>query len=89
MNHFSFLNHISQRNLYLDTHIPNNDKRFPCHDMAMCYDFGTTDEPKWFVDEILAHRWVDRAHLGWNSRCAGHWEMSRGNPLLSARSLKL
>ena len=40
-------------------HIPNNDKRFPCRDTAMCYDFGTTDEPEWFVNEILAHRWVD------------------------------
>ena len=36
-------------------HIPNNDERFPCHNMATCYDFGTTDEPEWFIDEILAH----------------------------------
>ena len=37
--------------------------RFPCRDTATCYDFGTTDEPEWFVNEILAHRWVDQAHL--------------------------
>ena len=42
-------------------HIPNNDERFPHRDMAMCYVFGTTDEPEWFVNDILAHRWVDRA----------------------------
>ena len=40
-------------------HIPNNDERFPHRDMAMCYDFGAADKPKWFIDEILAHRWVD------------------------------
>ena len=44
-------------------HVPNDNKRFPCHDTAMCYDFGTTDEPEWFIDEILAHHWVDQAHL--------------------------
>ena len=40
-------------------HIPNNDERFPRCDMATCYDFRATDEPEWFVNEILAHRWVD------------------------------
>ena len=34
----------------------------------MCYDFGTTDEPEWFIDEILAHRWVDQAHLEFQVR---------------------
>ena len=41
-------------------HVPNNNKRFPCRDTATGYDFGTTDEPEWFINEILAHRWVDR-----------------------------
>ena len=49
-------------------HIPNNDERFPHRDTATCYDFGTTDEPEWFVDEILAHCWVDRAHLEFQVR---------------------
>ena len=40
-------------------HVPNNDKIFPRHDTAMCYNFRTTDEPEWFIDEILAHHWVD------------------------------
>src|SRR6266481_4283477 len=38
--------------------VPNNDGRFPCHDTKSYYDFGSTDEPGWFVDEILAHRWI-------------------------------
>ena len=48
--------------------VPNNDKRFPRHDTARCYDFGTTDKPKWFVNKILAHCWVDRAHLEFQVR---------------------
>ena len=52
-------------------HIPNNDERFPHHDMALCYDFGTTDEPEWFIDEILAHCWVDRVHLEFQV----HWTL--------------
>ena len=43
----------------LRAHVPNSNERFPRRDMATCYDFGTTDEPEWFIDEILAHRWVD------------------------------
>ncbi len=45
------------------THIPNDDKRFPCQDMPSHYDFGTTDEPEWFVDDILAHCWVSPTSL--------------------------
>ena len=43
----------------VQAHVPNHDERFPRRDMATCYDFRTTDKPKWFVNEILAHRWVD------------------------------
>ena len=49
-------------------HVPNNDERFPHRDTATCYDFGTTGGPEWFVDEILAHRWVDQAHLEFQVR---------------------
>ena len=40
-------------------HVPNNNKRFPHRNMAMCYNFRTADKPEWFVNEILAHCWVD------------------------------
>jgi len=39
-------------------HVPNDDGRFPRHDTKSYYDFGSTDEPEWFVDEILAHHWI-------------------------------
>ena len=47
----------------LRAHIPNDDVRFPCHDMKSYYDFGAADEPEWFVNEILAHHWVDSMGL--------------------------
>ena len=47
----------------LRAHIPNNDTRFPCRDTKACYDFGAADESEWFVDEILAHCWVDSTGL--------------------------
>ena len=52
-------------------HVPNNDERFPHHDTATCYDFRAADKPKWFVDEILAHHWVDQAHLEFQV----HWTL--------------
>ena len=36
-------------------HIPNDDERFPHRDAKSYYDFRAVDEPKWFVNEILAH----------------------------------
>ena len=47
----------------LRAHIPNNNMRFLRHDTKACYDFGAADEPEWFVDEILAHHWVDSMGL--------------------------
>ena len=47
----------------LRAHIPNDDARFPCHDTKAYYDFRAADEPEWFVDKILAHRWVDSTDL--------------------------
>ena len=47
---------------------PHRDTATPRRDTATCYDFGTTDEPEWYVDEILAHCWVDRAHLEFQVR---------------------
>ena len=29
----------------------------------MYYDFGSADEPEWFVNEILGHRWVNQTDL--------------------------
>ena len=31
--------------------------------MKAYYDFGAADEPEWFIDKILAHRWVDTTGL--------------------------
>ena len=39
----------------IQAHVVNDDERFPCRDTQLYYDFGPTDEHKWFVDEILAH----------------------------------
>jgi hypothetical protein len=36
-------------------HIPNNDERFPHHDVLKHYDFGQEAKEEWFVDEIIAH----------------------------------
>jgi len=36
---------------------------FLCRDMKSYYDFGAVDEPEWFINEILAHRWIGQAHL--------------------------
>ena len=52
----------------VQAHVPNHNERVPRRDTATCYNFGTTDEPEWFIDEILAHRWVDRAHLEFQVR---------------------
>ena len=47
----------------LRAHIPNDDARCPRRDTKAYYDFGAADEPEWFVDEILAHCWVDSTGL--------------------------
>ena len=47
----------------LRAHVPNDDARFPHCDTKAYYDFGAADKPEWFVDEILAHRWVDSTGL--------------------------
>ena len=47
----------------LRAHVSNNDVRFPHRDTKAYYDFGAADKPEWFVDEILAHRWVDSMGL--------------------------
>jgi len=44
-------------------HIPNDDGRFPCRDVKLYYDVRATDEPEWFVNKILAHRWVGQENL--------------------------
>ena len=37
----------------LRAHVPNDNTRFPRHDTKVYYNFGATDKPEWFVDEIL------------------------------------
>ena len=36
--------------------------------MQSYYDFGPTDKHKWFIDEILAHRWVNEKDLEFQVR---------------------
>ena len=68
-------------------HIPNDNARFLCHDTKVYYDFGAADGPEWFVDEILAHRWVDSMGL----ELQVHWTLGdvTWEPLPHARSLQL
>ncbi len=50
-------------------HYPNDDEVFPRREVKSHYDFGDTGEQEWFVDEIIAHRWVDdkslELHVKW------------------------
>jgi len=39
---------------------PNDDERFPHRDVAYLYDYGVPDDNEWWVDGILAHRWMGR-----------------------------
>ena len=66
-------------------HMPNDNMKFPCRDTKSFYDFGATDEPKWFVDEILAHHWVDQAGLEFQV----HWTLGdvTWEPLASCKEL--
>ena len=41
----------------LRPHVPSDDTLFPNRTYPDAYDFGAPDNTKWFVDEILAHRW--------------------------------
>ena len=69
----------------LRAHVPNNDTRFPCHDTKVYYDFRATNEPEWFVDEILAHYWVDTMGLEHQV----HWTLGNmtWEPLASCKEL--
>ena len=69
----------------LRAHIPNDNARFPHHDTKACYDFGAADEPEWFVDEILAHHWVDSTGL----ELQVHWTLGNvmWEPLASCKEL--
>jgi hypothetical protein len=39
---------------------PNDNERFPHRDTTYLYDYGVPDDNEWWVDEILAHRWVGK-----------------------------
>jgi len=70
----------------IQAHIPNDDKQFPRHDVKSYYDFGAVDEPEWFINEILAHQWVDRAHLEFQV----HWTLGNitWEPLIECKELE-
>ena len=69
----------------LRAHVPNDNIRFPRRDMKAYYNFGAADEPEWFVDEILAHHWVDSMGLEFQV----HWTLGdvTWEPLASCREL--
>ena len=69
----------------LRAHVPNDDTRFLHHDTKAYYDFGAADEPEWFVNEILAHRWVDTTGLEFQV----HWTLGNvtWEPLASCKEL--
>ena len=66
-------------------HVPNDDGRFPRHDTKSYYDFGAADEPEWFVDEILGHRWVNQSKLEFQV----HWTLGdvTWEPLMECKEL--
>lgn len=39
---------------------PNDSEKFPHQDTTYLYDYGTPEDNEWWVDEILAHRWIGR-----------------------------
>ena len=67
-------------------HITNDDGRFPRRDAKSHYDFGATNEPEWFVDEILAHRWVGQENLEFQV----HWTLGNvtWEPLTKCKELE-
>ena len=69
----------------LRAHVPNDNARFPRRDTKVYYDFGAADEPEWFVDEILAHCWVDSMGL----ELQVHWTLGNmtWEPLASCKEL--
>ena len=69
----------------LRAHVPNDNARFLRHDTKAYYDFGAADEPEWFVNEILAHRWVDTTGLEFQV----HWTLGNvtWEPLASCKEL--
>ena len=44
----------------LRPHNANDDALFPNRNYPDPYDFGAPDDTKWFVEEIIAHRWKGR-----------------------------
>ena len=68
-------------------HVPNNDGRFPRQDAKSYYDFGSADEPEWFVNEILGHRWVNQTDL----ELQIHWTLGdiTWEPLAECKELEV
>ena len=69
----------------LRVHVPNDDAIFPHCDTKAYYDFGEANEPEWFVDKILAHRWVDTTCLEFQV----HWTLGNvtWEPFASCKEL--
>ena len=54
--------------------------------MKSYYDFGATNEPKWFVNGILAHCWVGQENLEFQI----HWTLGdmTWEPLTECKELE-
>src|SRR6266481_3452066 len=78
--------HLTFHASLIRAHVPNDDGRFPHRDTKSYYDFGSTDEPKWFVDEILAHRWMSPDMLEFQI----HWTLGdvMWEPLAECKELE-
>jgi len=66
---------------------PNDNERFPHRDTSFLYDYGTPEDNEWWVDEILAHRWIGKRiefNVLWSS-CTG--SKSGGSYRRSARRM--
>jgi hypothetical protein len=52
-------------------YIANNDELFPKREAKSFYDFGTTADEEWLVDEIIAHRRINSKDLEFQV----HWTL--------------
>ncbi|KAJ7780292.1 hypothetical protein DFH07DRAFT_765572 [Mycena maculata] len=55
----------------LRPHQANDETIFPSREANRFYDFSMPDDPEWFIDEIIAHRWVGprsvEFHVKWTA----------------------
>ncbi|KAG6870499.1 hypothetical protein C0992_013224, partial [Termitomyces sp. T32_za158] len=69
----------------LRPYLASNDALFPNRATPEPYDFGTTDDQEWFVDDLIGHRWTQSGNLEFEVR----WSMgdTTWEPLENCKSL--